>query len=418
MPYKLSDKLVVGVASSALFDTRKSQQVFKEKGVEGFVRHQLALEQTPYNCGTAFPLIKSLLGLNQLFGGERVVEVLVLSQNSPRASIRILNSVKHHGLDITRGAFTSGNAVSYLHAYNVALFLSKNVEDVTAAMEQGVAGGIIYDPPGEIDVPTDQLRVAFDGDAVVFSDQSQRIYDSKGIEAFHAHESENAKKPLPEGPFAPLLHLIAKLQSKNKESGIPESGASPIRTALVTARNSPSDERVVRTFEAWRLELDEIHFLGGVEKPEILRRFRPHIFFDDQSVHAEGASTKVPSCLVPVLDRATNTDESEAEKVTIPETTSNQEIQLRPVNQRDFLKRARSVFEPYSPTVGSRRILSTEIKDFLNRSSKFDGKKRAEILLELEKYSLEKELQTHDPILNREGLEVPAKVRQLVKKFI
>lgn len=243
-----------------------------------------------------------MLGLNKLEQDRRLVEVVILSHMEPEAGLRVMNSVKHHKLDITRAAFTGGEPVAkYLAAYNVTLFLSKNEADVKEAIAQGIAAALLYDPPNQVETDLNQLRIAFDGDAVIFSDEAEKIYQEKGLEAFLAHEKANAEKPLPEGPFAPLLRAIAKIQKEHKET--PKSGVPPIQTALVTARNSPAHERVIKTLRTWGVKIDEMFFLGGIPKEQILKAFRPHIYFDDQHVHAEPASRVVPAGLVPQTNR-------------------------------------------------------------------------------------------------------------------
>jgi 5'-nucleotidase len=302
MPFDLSELLVVAISSSALFDTRESHLVFTESGLEAYVNYQLLHEEEPLAQGAAFPLISALLRLNKLIPIKHRVEVVILSQNEPEAGLRIMNSVEHHKLEITRAAFTGGEPVArYLHAYKVSLFLSRNEEDVREAIELAVPAGLLYDAPSNPINDLDQLRIAFDGDAVLFSDDSERIYQEKGINAFFEHERQNALKPLPEGPFAPFLKIIARIQNDplvKSATGIP-----PIRTALVTARNSPAHKRAILTLRAWNIKINEMFFLGGISKDQVLHKFRPHIFFDDQDVHAKPASRLVPSARVPIKKR-------------------------------------------------------------------------------------------------------------------
>jgi 5'-nucleotidase len=297
MSFDLSDLLVVAISSSALFDTRESHGVFEESGLAPYIAYQLLHEEEPLGHGPAFPLVKALLRLNS--PTSQRVEVVVLSQNEPEAGLRIMNSVKHHRLTITRAAFTGGESVArYLHAYNVSLFLSRNEEDVREAIEMSVPAGLLYDAPSNPDTDLNQLRIAFDGDAVLFSDESEKIFQEQGMDAFFEHEKLNARKPLPEGPFAPFLRIIAKIQNDpdlRRESTIP-----PIRTALVTARNSPAHERAILTLRAWGIKINEMFFLGGISKDQVLHKFRPHIFFDDQDLHAKPASQLVPSARVPI----------------------------------------------------------------------------------------------------------------------
>jgi 5'-nucleotidase len=226
------------------------------------------------------------------------VEVVILSHMAPEPGLRVMNSVEYHGLDITRAAFTGGEPVArYLKAYNVSLFLSRNEADVREALESGIAAGMLYDPPEKSKESLEQLRIAFDGDAVIFSDESERIYQSQGLEGFVAFEKANASKPLPEGPFAPFLRAIAKIQSEYRTAKL--FGVPPIETALVTARNSPMHKRVILTLRAWGVKIDKMFFLGGVSKDQVLSKFNPHIFFDDQDVHAKPASLLVPAARVP-----------------------------------------------------------------------------------------------------------------------
>jgi 5'-nucleotidase len=295
MPYDLSDLLVVAISSSVLFDTRHEHDIFEAKGLDEYVNYQVANENTPLDKGTAFHLIEAMLRLNTLNGNKHIVEAVILSKNEPEAGLRIMNSVEHHNLDITRAAFTGGEAVArYLSPFKVSLFLSRDEKDVRDALESGVAAGLLYNPPENYTSEMNQLRIAFDGDAVIFSDESEKIYKEEGINAFFEHERQNASKSLPEGPFALFLKLIAKIQKDNKLDAIP-----PIETALVTARNSPAHKRVILTLRAWDIKINQMFFLGGISKDQILKEFRPHIFFDDQEVHAEPASHHVPSARVP-----------------------------------------------------------------------------------------------------------------------
>lgn len=286
--------LVVGVSSRALFDLEEENRIWEEQGTETYSAYQIAHENEILREGTAFSLVRALLGLNSLRPGERVTEVVVMSRNSADTSLRIFNSVRHYKLDITRAALTGGAPLSpYLGAFGTDLFLSANGEDVRCALRSGIAAGLICtsrpsDPGGGED---GRIRIAFDGDAVLFSDESDRIYREKGIAAFEEHESRNASLALPAGPFAKFLRLVSSLQ-KEFAGGVP-----PIRTALVTARGAPAHERVIRTLRAWDVGIDEAFFLGGTPKSEILRAFGAHIFFDDRADNAEAAP--VPSARVP-----------------------------------------------------------------------------------------------------------------------
>ncbi len=301
MPYDLSNYLVIGVSSRALFDLNRENEIFEQQGLEAYCQYQLEHENDVLKPGTGFALIDAILRINQIEPGVRRTEVVIVSRNSADTSLRISNSIDHYRLDITRAAFTGGEPVAkYLNAFDVDLFLSATEEDVQAAVESGVAAGLIYDGPRrERTDPLEQIRIAFDGDAVLFSKESEMIYQNQGLEAFIAHEKQNAQQPLPEGPFAKLLKTLSYLQFDLKRKG--RLDKPPIRTALVTARNSPAHERVIRTLRTWNVRIDETFFLGGVPKHKILESFSPHIFFDDQHLHCEGAAPVVPTARVPYL---------------------------------------------------------------------------------------------------------------------
>jgi 5'-nucleotidase len=305
MAYDLHNRLVIGVSSRALFDLKKENEIFEKEGIEAYRTYQINHEKEVLAPGPGFGLIKALLKLNDLVRErtgqeerEDIVEVIVMSRNSADTSLRVFNSIKHYGLDITRAVLASGASLApYLSAFHTDLFLSAYEDDVQSAIDSGIAAGIIcadgvhtYHPEQEIG----QIRIAFDGDAVLFSDESEKIYQSLGLKAFEENESRNAEIPLSAGPFARFLKTISDLQ---QEFGSVEE--APIRTALVTARSAPSHERVIRTLRAWGVRIDEAFFLGGIEKKEILRAFGAHIFFDDQAVHTVPASEVVPAARVP-----------------------------------------------------------------------------------------------------------------------
>ena len=299
MAYDLSNFLVIGVSSRALFDLTKENQIYENEGLEAYSRFQLEHENDILKPGAGFALINSMLRINQIDNNTRRIEVVIVSRNSADTSLRISNSIDHFNLDVTRAVFTGGEPVAkYLDAFDVDLFLSATEEDVQAAVKSNVASGLIYDrPSADPQYQLEQIRIAFDGDAVLFSEESEIIYQREGLEAFIEHEKINAKKPLPEGPFAKLLKTLSFLQfdlENNDKQGVP-----PIRTALVTARNSPAHERVIRTLRTWNVRIDETFFLGGVSKDKILAAFSPHIFFDDQHQHCDAASKLVPTARVP-----------------------------------------------------------------------------------------------------------------------
>jgi 5'-nucleotidase len=299
MPYDLSNYLVIGVSSRALFDLNRENEIYEKEGLEAYCRYQLEHENDVLKPGTGFALIEAMLSINEIEAGVRRTEVVIISRNSADTSLRISNSIDSYELDITRAAFTGGEPVAkYLNAFEVDLFLSATEEDVQAAVESNVAAGLIYDGPSRNRTdPLEQIRIAFDGDAVLFSKESEMIYQQQGLEAFIEHEKLNAEKPLPEGPFAKLLKTLSFLQFDLINSTTQKT--PPIRTALVTARNSPAHERVIRTLRTWNVRIDETFFLGGVPKHKILESFSPHIFFDDQHQLCDGAARVVPTARVP-----------------------------------------------------------------------------------------------------------------------
>lgn len=296
MPFSLDKLLVVGISSRALFDLEIEEAIFQDQGLDAYRQHQLNHENEILKPGAGFALVKALLKLNQLTPGQRLVEVVIMSRNSSETSLRIFNSIEHYGLDISRAALAGGAPLApYLQAFNVSLFLSLHEDDVQAAINSGIASALLYQL-AENTADLDQIRIAFDGDAVIFSDEAEKIYQTQGIEAFEQHERDNAKKPLPEGPFARLLVALSYIQNNFKA---PDGRALPLRTALVTARSSPAHERVIRTLRAWNIAIDETFFMGGVNKSAVLAAFKPHMFFDDQHGHCIHASSVVPTGRVP-----------------------------------------------------------------------------------------------------------------------
>ena len=288
-----SPLLVVGVSSRALFDMEEANRVFETEGVEAYAKYQFEHQDDILRAGAGFPLIQSLLNLNRKAGGQRKAEVVIMSRNDPATSMRMFNSIKHHGIDIQRAALAGGSSLApYLEAFQVNLFLSALESDVRDALQSGFAAGLIVGAPKDPQEEIDPIRIAFDADAVLFSDESERLYQEKGLEAFLKHETENARKPLPDGPFAPLLRSLSILQSD------PVFKTPPVRLAVVTARNMPAHERVIRTLLAWNVRIDEAFFIGGVAKTRILEAFHPHIYFDDQDIHVGPASSVVPTAKV------------------------------------------------------------------------------------------------------------------------
>ncbi|MBS7724515.1 5'-nucleotidase [Pseudomonas lalucatii] len=288
----LDDKLVLAISSSALFDLRESHRVYEGQGVEAYRRYQIEHEDEILMPGDAFPLVEKLLGLNLALGQPRV-EVILVSRNSADTGLRAFNSIQHYGLGISRAAFVGGRSPDpYLAAFGCQLFLSTHAEDVRSALRSGFGAATILSG-GARRAASNELRIAFDGDAVLFSDESERVYQQGGLAAFQSHERDAARELLGGGPFKPFLAALHRLQQEFPEE------ACPIRTALVTARSAPAHERVIRTLREWNIRLDESFFLGGLEKAAILETFGADVFFDDQAGHCEKAREVVATGHVP-----------------------------------------------------------------------------------------------------------------------
>ena len=292
IPQAKIDPLVIAISSRALFNLEDSHRVFEEEGLDAYQQYQISKEDQPLEQGDAFLLVQKLLGLNKLLD-ESPVQVILLSRNSADTGLRVFNSIQHYGLDISRAAFSGGESpYRYISAFNSHLFLSTDGADVRQALESGVAAATIL--PSEKSVtPNEKLKIAFDGDAVLFSDDSEKIFKSKGLAAFTENEKQAANKPLSGGPFKPILAALQQIQM-----AFPPS-ESPLRTCLVTARAAPAHERVVRTLRAWNIRIDESLFLGGLDKGEFLHAFDADVFFDDQEGHCESARNHVATGHVP-----------------------------------------------------------------------------------------------------------------------
>ena len=306
MPASLAGQLVVAISSRALFDFEEENRIFEAHDDRAYMHLQLQRLEQPARPGVAFSLVHKLMAFNgepagktlaadRLPAGERGlparrVEVVILSRNDPVSGMRVFRSARHYGLAIERGVFTRGQSPwRYLRPLAANLFLSTNEADVRSALEAGVPAARVYPHSAPAsDAHPNEVRIAFDGDAVLFSDESERIYQAGGLAAFQSHESERAGTPLAPGPFKPLLEALHRLQRA-------PAATMRIRTALVTARSAPAHERAIRTLMAWRIEVDEAMFLGGLPKGEFLREFEPDFFFDDQTRHVEHAAGHVPS---------------------------------------------------------------------------------------------------------------------------
>ena len=296
MPYDLTEPLVIAISSRALFNLEAENKIFETEGVRAYTEYQQAHENELLQRGAAFPLAEAFLRLNGLEKERRLVEVVIMSRNSPDTSLRIFNSISEYGLDITRAALVGGADVTpYLRSFHTDLFLSAYGPDVKRAVDQGIAAGQILTGVRHSDAETrvDQIRIAFDGDAVLFNAEAEKVFQQSGLAAFTQHEQDKAQIPLQKGPFANFLMTLSNIQARFP------AGDSPIRTALVTSRNAKALERPLRTLRDWGVRVDEAFFLGGVQKKEFMASFGAHIFFDDQHAHADPANEVVPSALVP-----------------------------------------------------------------------------------------------------------------------
>lgn len=292
MPPRSDLRLVVAISSRALFDLDESHRLFEASGEDAYARYQIEHEDTPLSPGVAFPLVQKLLALN-VAGAAPRIEIALVSRNSADTGLRIFNSIAHYGLAIKRAVFTRGESpYRYVEPLGAQLFLSANADDVRQALAANIAAATIL-PSASGGESGGQLRIAFDGDAVLFSDESERIYVEGGLAAFNRNESEARARPLAGGPFKPFLAALHGLQAESA------ADASPIRTALVTARGAPAHERVIRTLRAWGIRIDTAIFLDGMDKGAFLKSFGADIFFDDQRRHCASAAEYVATGHVP-----------------------------------------------------------------------------------------------------------------------
>jgi 5'-nucleotidase len=288
MAVTLDDKLVVAISSRALFNLEEENRLFESGDPDGYMRLQYERLDLPAQPGIAYSLVQKLLRFND--DGVQRVEVVILSRNDPVSGMRIFRSSTAAGIKLQRGVFTQGRApFGYLRPLRAHLFLSVNAQDVREALHAGFpAARVLVESVKASDAFPNEVRIAFDGDAVLFSDEAERVFQAEGLDAFQLHESSKAQLPLPEGPFKPLLAALHRLQMAGNAS-------MRIRTALVTARSAPAHERAIRTLMNWNVRVDEAMFLGGLPKGEFLREFEPDFFFDDQTGHVDAAARHVPS---------------------------------------------------------------------------------------------------------------------------
>jgi 5'-nucleotidase len=292
MPYSVEGKLVVAISSRALFDFEEENRVFERDGEPAYIALQYARLDVPAREGVAFPLVKKLLAFNT--PTQQRVEVVILSKNDPVSGLRVFRSAARAGLSLERGVFTRGRSpYHYLEPLKANLFLSANESDVMGALEAKVPAARVYPESAQAaSRHADEVRIAFDGDAVLFSDEAERVYQRDGLDAFTRHETVHALQPLPPGPFKPLLEALHQLQNEKNSS-------VRIRTALVTARSAPAHERAVRTLMEWNIAVDEAMFLGGLDKGAFLKSFAPDFYFDDQRGHIDSARLHVAAGHVP-----------------------------------------------------------------------------------------------------------------------
>jgi len=279
--------LHIAVSTRALFDLEKENQIFEEQGAEAYIAYQMQHEEEVLGPGPAFEIVKAFLRL------EGMVEILIMSQNSAEVSLRIFHSIQAYGLDIRRATFTTGRSiVPYLKAFHTDLYLSAHAGDVEAAIASGIPAGLVLQRPHKVPEEISEIRIAFDGDSCIFSDEADQVFQQDGLQAFEQCEQQNAYRPLQEGPMANFLKVVAALQQ------VYPKGQAPIRTALVTARSAPAHERVIRTLRSWGVCIDEAFFLGGEDKCAVLEAFGAHIFFDDNPTYIANASPMVLSARV------------------------------------------------------------------------------------------------------------------------
>lgn len=303
MPFELDERLVIGVASSAVFDLSESDAVFRRDGEAQYRKYQEQHLDVPLGKGIAYPFIKRLLALNDLREDpeDPLVEVVLLSQNDPDTGMRVMKTIDHYGLNMTRAIFTQGRSpYAYIPALNIALFLSADKQHVDAAINAGYPAGQVLNSRFDDDESDDNLRIAFDFDGVLAGDESEAVMQSGGLDSFHAHEVKNVAQPHNPGPLKEFFVRIARIQAAEEQYKLEHPGyENRLRVSIVTARNAPSHERALNTLKSWGVMANDAFFLGGIEKRRVLQVLKPHIFFDDQSGHLKSTSTVVPSVHIP-----------------------------------------------------------------------------------------------------------------------
>ncbi|NXY99502.1 5'-nucleotidase [Streptomyces sp. BR123] len=303
MKYDLSQRLVVGIASSALFDLTESDAVFREQGEPAYRAYQEEHREDALDKGVAFPFVRRLLSLNDLatHPGDPLVEVIILSRNDPDTGLRVMRSVEAYNLPITRAIFRPGRSSHrFMPALNMSLFLSANAQDVREAVAAGLPAGHVLASASADDPEDPELRIAFDFDGVLADDSSERVFQADGIDGFRAHEVLNAATPHDPGPLRDFLAGINRIQRREEDEHRERPDYLPrVRVSLVTARNAPAHERAVRSLKKWGLRVDDAFFLGGIDKSAVIATLQPHMFFDDQVGHLGGTASSAPSVHVP-----------------------------------------------------------------------------------------------------------------------
>lgn len=302
MVYRIDQKLVVGVSTNALFDLRIEDEIFNSEGIEKYKAYQKENRDSILEKGLAYPFVRRFLNINKLFPDQQPVEVVLLSKNSPETGLRVFNSIQHYGLDISRAAFTSGRSpFSYIPAFNISLFLSTNKEDVYNAIHHNHPAGLILNTNIHDDESDPELRIAFDFDGVLVDDSAEKVYQKKhDLNEFHDHEVIHSSEPISPGlmhPFFQKLSYFQKLENENSKSD--PHYKKVLRTAIITARNAPSHKRAINTLETWDVDVDEMFFLGGIEKRNILEVLKPHLFIDDQIGHLDQSLEDIPLVHIP-----------------------------------------------------------------------------------------------------------------------
>ncbi|GGQ97391.1 5'-nucleotidase [Streptomyces asoensis] len=299
--YDLANRLVIGIASSALFDLAEADAVFREQGEEAYRAYQEEHLGDTLSAGVAFPFIRRLLSLNDLSPGDPLVEVIVLSRNDPDTGLRVMRSIQSHGLKISRAIFMQGRSpYHFMPALNMSLFLSANETDVREAVALGLPAGRVLGPAAADDAEDQDLRIAFDFDGVLADDSSEQVFQSDGIESFRSHETVNAATPHDPGPLRDFLASLNRVQKREAEQRAKDPDYKiRVHVSLVTARDAPAHERAVRSLKGWGVTVNDAFFLGGIEKSAIMRVLKPHIFFDDQVSHLVGTSRSTPSVHIP-----------------------------------------------------------------------------------------------------------------------